>query len=63
MNVEDSSVKGCGKVGISLQPVESSLWSKEKCEKEGAAERSCYGLTTAPYSPSPAPLGGRGVKE
>lgn len=32
----------------------------EKSEKEGAAGRSCYGLTTTPHSHPLAPLGQRG---
>jgi len=68
---------------ISLQPTEGPWWSSfilqdcrlwsihtgagEKREQEGAAERSCYQLTTAPQIPSPVQLreegwGWRGVR-
>ena len=33
------------------QPMESSHWSREKHEDEGAAERKCYTLTAIPHSP------------
>lgn len=48
-----------------LQPVEGPPRSREKCEgeEEGAAERSCGGLTTAPpYSLSPCPALGGGCR-
>jgi len=35
------------------------VWSREKCEEEGAAERSCYRLTAGPVPHTPALLEGR----
>jgi len=45
-----------------------SLWrtrtgAGEKCEEEGAAKRSCYGLTRTSSSPSPCAAHGRGGQE
>lgn len=51
-------MKGCGKAGVSLQPMEISRRSREKREEEGEAERIWYGLAAAPHSSSPALLRG-----
>lgn len=32
------------------QPVEGPCWSREQHEEDGAAEKSCHGLTTAPIT-------------
>lgn len=46
-----------------LQAVERThAGAGEKHEKEGAKERSCYGMTTTPQSPSPCISWGGGIK-
>lgn len=45
------------------QPQESSCWSREKCEDEGAGEGKCYMLTAIPHSPYPCTTQGWGTVE
>lgn len=45
---------------LKVSPGMDVFGSKEKCELEGAAERSCYGLTLTSHSPSPCNTRGKG---
>jgi len=53
-----------GAIHEGLHPLEGTpCRSREQCAEEGAAERSCYGLTSDPIPNTPALLRGGEVEE
>jgi len=46
--------------GLSCRTGKTHSGAGDKCEEEGAAEMSCYGLTTSPIPHPPALLRGEG---